>query len=155
MGRKTPSRLAWRLGLASALVALGALTAAVPAEAAGAARVVTVSDDFVKAQCRFTVLSVDSANGTIRARLTAQAGTVSFKTAYKVAWVSAHCRVISAEPPNIIDSVSLVAEANRRHAYESGIITIPKTSVSPAVCLEHAEYRLRDGNIGLLDLECA
>jgi hypothetical protein len=100
------------------------------------------------------VLSVDSANGTIRARLTAQVGTVSFKTAYKVAWVSVVCRVLSTDGVNVIDSVALGTEANRRHAYESAVITIPKTSFSPLVCMEQAEYRLRDGDVGFVGLQC-
>jgi hypothetical protein len=137
MQNESSRRLWWRLGLAAAFAA------------------VVVSDSHVKAQCRFTVLSVDSANNTMRGRLIAQVSASSYKTANKLAWVFVHCRVISAEPPNIIDSVSMVAEANRRHARESAVITIPKTSVSPLVCAEETEYRLRNGDVGVLDMACA
>jgi hypothetical protein len=145
------TKKSWRAALAGVMVAgLGSIALSAPAEAAVGKpepRLAVAQDQYVRAQCRFTVTSVNYSTGVLRGRLTTTTnGFYTVVAGSRVAHVATSCYLYDG---NFTFQLAAIAdEANGPYTYESEIVTVPLFA-SYGV-LEAAAYTLRNGNTGVL-----
>jgi hypothetical protein len=141
----------WRAALAGVMVAgIGSVALAAPADAVSYPdpKLAVAQDSHVRAQCRFTVTSVNYSTGVLRGRLTTT--TNGFYTAFagsRVAHVATSC-YLGDENFNFL-LASIADEANGPYTYESEIVSVP-LFLSYDVW-EIAAYTLRNGTTGFVD----
>ncbi len=138
----------WRAALAGVMVAgLGSVALAAPAEAATKPepKVAIAQDQYTRAQCRFTVTSVNLVAGTIRARLTTQTNGYGYG-GFRNAHVATSCTLYSGGFGTPL--AFIYDEANGPYTYETELFTLPLYLSYDVV--EFAAYTLRNGTTGFI-----
>jgi hypothetical protein len=138
----------WRAALAGVMVAgIGSVALAGPADAVAKPepKVAIAKDQYTRAQCRFTVTSVNYATGILRARLTTQTNGYGYG-GFRNAHVSTSCYLYSGGFGVLLGSIS--DEANGPYTYETELFSVP-LYLSYDV-FELAAYTLRNGTTGII-----